>query len=204
MVCFSRSNQCPFGTAFHEIRDTLKKALVVISTPCLHLSNTSFISKQEPVARFSLLLLLSRQTSLEIQRISPQSPEKGENLLIAQWVSFLKAYVSQSFKGSSLVRENTPQFVWNNPQPNMVLEREPQLAFKDSMIHKFCNSHYLSHFATFFIDTRAKRSTVDSCIFVILVCTTTAKIRAVSKYHSAFANRSTSWYSSNHRDWFFG
>ena len=50
----------------------------------------------------------------------------------------------------------------------MVLVREPQLAFKDSMIHKFCNSHYLSHFATFFIDTRAKRSTVNSCIFVIL------------------------------------
>ena len=26
-----------------------------------------------------------------------------------------------------------------------------QLAFKDSMIHGFCNSHYVSHFAAFFI-----------------------------------------------------
>ena len=25
-------------------------------------------------------------------------------------------------------------------------------AFKDSMIHCICNSHYLSHFAAFFID----------------------------------------------------
>ena len=27
-----------------------------------------------------------------------------------------------------------------------------------------CNSHYLSHFAAFFIDARAKRSVVESCI----------------------------------------
>ena len=28
---------------------------------------------------------------------------------------------------------------------------------------EFCNSHYLSHFAAFFIDARAKRSVVESC-----------------------------------------
>ena len=38
-----------------------------------------------------------------------------------------------------------------------------QFAFKDSMIHWSCNSHYVSHFAAFFIDARAKRSTVKSC-----------------------------------------
>ena len=30
---------------------------------------------------------------------------------------------------------------------------------------KFCNSHYLSHFAAFFIDARTKRSVVESCNF---------------------------------------
>ena len=28
---------------------------------------------------------------------------------------------------------------------------------------EFCNSHYLSHFAAFFIDARTKRSVVESC-----------------------------------------
>ena len=39
-------------------------------------------------------------------------------------------------------------------------------AFKDSMIHCICNSHYLSHFAAFFIDVGAKRSVVESFVFV--------------------------------------
>ena len=34
--------------------------------------------------------------------------------------------------------------------------------YDDSL--KICNSHYLSHFAAFFIDARAKRSVVESCI----------------------------------------
>ncbi len=38
-----------------------------------------------------------------------------------------------------------------------------QDAFKDSMIHKLCNSHYVSHFAAFFIVARTKRSIVKSC-----------------------------------------
>ena len=40
-----------------------------------------------------------------------------------------------------------------------------QCAFKDSMTHGFCNSHYLSHFAAFFIDARTKRSVVESFNF---------------------------------------
>jgi hypothetical protein len=39
---------------------------------------------------------------------------------------------------------------------------EAQCAFKDSMIREFCDSHYISRFAAFFIDARAKRSFVES------------------------------------------
>src|SRR5260221_13057739 len=38
--------------------------------------------------------------------------------------------------------------------------------FDDSL--EFCNSHYLSHFAAFFIDARAKRSVVESCTLVLV------------------------------------
>jgi hypothetical protein len=41
------------------------------------------------------------------------------------------------------------------------------LAFKDSMTHVFCNSHYVSHFAAFFIDVGAKISSVTSFIFLV-------------------------------------
>ena len=34
---------------------------------------------------------------------------------------------------------------------------------------EFCNSHYLSHFAAFFIDARAKRSVVKSFVFVMIL-----------------------------------
>src|SRR5690349_17096259 len=44
-----------------------------------------------------------------------------------------------------------------------------QCAFKDSMTRKACNSHYLSHFAAFFIDARAKRSIVKSCTFSMIL-----------------------------------
>jgi|SRR6185369_7700033 len=30
---------------------------------------------------------------------------------------------------------------------------------------RFCNSHYVSHFAAFFIDARAKRSIAESCLY---------------------------------------
>jgi hypothetical protein len=50
----------------------------------------------------------------------------------------------------------------NDAQTGMPPSREAQCAFKDSMIHKFCDSHYISRFAAFFIDARAKRSFVES------------------------------------------
>jgi hypothetical protein len=37
--------------------------------------------------------------------------------------------------------------------------------FDDSQ--KLCNSHYLSHFAAFFIDARTKRSVVESFIYIL-------------------------------------
>ena len=103
--------------------------------------------------------------------------KNGEISFLEKRLTFLQVTKDRegkfkSFKGSHLffMGNDTPQFVWNNPQANMVFERKPQLAFKDSMIHKFCNSHYLSHFATFFIDTRAKRSTGDSCYLFFVFC----------------------------------
>jgi hypothetical protein len=45
------------------------------------------------------------------------------------------------------------------------LEEAP-CAFKDLMIHKFCNSHYVSHFAAFFIVVRAKISVAESYNFI--------------------------------------
>ena len=47
------------------------------------------------------------------------------------------------------------------PEGAMCVQR-----FDDSL--KFCNSHYLSHFAAFFIDARTKRSVVES--FVLIFC----------------------------------
>ena len=41
-----------------------------------------------------------------------------------------------------------------------------QFAFKDSMVHIICNSHYVSHFAAFFIVTGAKISVVESCLWL--------------------------------------
>jgi len=45
---------------------------------------------------------------------------------------------------------------------------ERHLRSKIRWLTELCNSHYVSHFAAFFIDTRAKRSTVESCGFFII------------------------------------
>ena len=39
-------------------------------------------------------------------------------------------------------------------------------AFKDSMTHEFCKSHYLSQFATFFIDVGAETSPATGCMSI--------------------------------------
>jgi len=67
---------------------------------------------------------------------------------------------------------------------------------------EFCNSHYVSHFAAFFIDTGAKISVVESCLLVRVACifhtktiTTTTKLqKGVSKTYvwSALPTTATS------------
>ena len=42
--------------------------------------------------------------------------------------------------------------------------KERKVRSKIRWFTEFCNSHYLSHFAAFFIDARAKRSVAESCI----------------------------------------
>ena len=42
--------------------------------------------------------------------------------------------------------------------------KERNMRSKIRWFTEFCNSHYVSHFAAFFIDARAKRSVVESCI----------------------------------------
>lgn len=44
--------------------------------------------------------------------------------------------------------------------------RERNVRSKIRWFTEFCNSHYFSQFAAFFIDARAKRSIVKSCIFI--------------------------------------
>jgi hypothetical protein len=46
--------------------------------------------------------------------------------------------------------------------------REVQVAFKDLMTRGFCNSHYVSHFAAFFIVVGAKTSIAESFGFIIV------------------------------------
>ncbi len=52
---------------------------------------------------------------------------------------------------------------------------------------EFCNSHYLSHFAAFFIDARTKRSVVES--FSYWIGTQTTLMNRVSEWPSAGARR---------------
>jgi len=42
-------------------------------------------------------------------------------------------------------------------------------AFKNSMTHRCCKSHYVSHFTAFFIVARAKRSIVKSFGYLSII-----------------------------------
>ena len=48
------------------------------------------------------------------------------------------------------------------------IAKERHLRSKIRWFTEFCNSHYLSHLAAFFIDPRAKRSTVRSCLYFFI------------------------------------
>ena len=93
-----------------------------------------------------------------------QSPPKNHPSLFLSHRPKYTSTISLDWPHSNKSKHNTLFIACFNPHTNMLfLSRIAQLAFKDSMIHKICNSHYLSHFATFFIDTRPKRSAVDNC-----------------------------------------
>ena len=47
--------------------------------------------------------------------------------------------------------------------------RQRNLRSKIRWFTEFCNSHYVSQFAAFFIDPRAKRSTVKSCPLLVII-----------------------------------
>ena len=61
------------------------------------------------------------------------------------------------------------------------ISRERNLRSKIRWFTEFCNSHYLSQLATFFIDARAKRSTVRSCHVLYSLCTQDAKQHRIGK-----------------------
>ena len=53
-----------------------------------------------------------------------------------------------------------------------------QFAFKDSMVHIICNSHYVSHFAAFFIVTGTKISVVESCLWFVGRCESCLRLQS--------------------------
>jgi len=53
-----------------------------------------------------------------------------------------------------------------------------QFAFKDSMVHIICNSHYVSHFAAFFIVTGTKISVVESCLWFFGSCESCLRLQS--------------------------
>ena len=69
--------------------------------------------------------------------------------------------LSRNQMGGEARVEPTLRQACSRPRPRA------QFAFKDSMIHIICNSHYVSHFAAFFIDTGAKISVVESCLWFL-------------------------------------
>ena len=55
---------------------------------------------------------------------------------------------------------------WNRHTPRNT--KECNVRSKIRWFTEFCNSHYVSHFAAFFIDARTKRSVVESCFKQII------------------------------------
>src|SRR6185437_5794346 len=71
---------------------------------------------------------------------------------------------AEGLRGDNDARTGMP---FGIPKGAMCVQR-----FDDSL--EFCNSHYLSHFAAFFIDARTKRSVVESFAFI---CVKTQKVK---------------------------
>lgn len=76
------------------------------------------------------------------------SPERGLHQTVQ--------HQARGLRGDNDARTGMP---FGIPKGAMCVQR-----FDDSL--EFCNSHYLSHFAAFFIDARTKRSVVESFAFI--------------------------------------
>ena len=89
---------------------------------------------------------------------------RGEHALFFKWHDGFRAFVTFTIRPTVLERT---QSSWGrtDTQRNVLsgLTRKRQLRSKIWWFTEFCNSHYVSHFAAFFIDTRAKISVAKSC-----------------------------------------
>lgn len=87
----------------------------------------------------------------------------------------LVQHQTRGLRGDNDARTGMP---FGIPKGAMCVQR-----FDDS--RKFCNSHYLSHFAAFFIDARTKRSVVESfaCKFLVYI----VKIRLDDRLRQEFS-----------------
>jgi hypothetical protein len=61
------------------------------------------------------------------------------------------------------------------------LSRKRHLRSKIWWFTEFCNSHYISHFAAFFIVTRTEISAVKSCVLVVIEETSNGLSTAIEK-----------------------
>ena len=61
--------------------------------------------------------------------------------------------------------EQLRSFKWHSNRHAPRNTKERKMRSKIRWFTEFCNSHYLSHFAAFFIDARAKRSVAESCMY---------------------------------------
>ena len=76
---------------------------------------------------------------------------------LGEKIQFLhKIYLEQKFEEL--------RFTWHSGRHAPRITQERNLRSKIRWFTDFCNSHYVSQLAAFFIDARAKRSTVKSCL----------------------------------------
>ena len=124
----------------------------------------------------NLLLLLFRERSHELElncfgwllsvRTEASWAFRKQLFTIAIEFRYIESQESPSSVWSSLATKNQKcvGFTRRSDRHAPWISRERNLRSKIRWFTEFCNSHYLSQLATFFIDARAKRSTVKSCI----------------------------------------
>ena len=135
----------------------MRKKALAISTP-----NKGFPvpNRLEAIQRKSLAIPKNVLSGQELsRRVKPVPYRESANAF--------KTSRSDTAKSKSNLRiEDTPRLRIsrhsNRRAPRNTRERK--VRSKIRWFTEFCNSHYLSQFAAFFIDARAKRSVVKSCI----------------------------------------